>query len=136
MPGSAETIFNNGGTVTSLGYNLASEDGGGVLTGPGDQINTDPMLGPLQDNGGATFTHELLPRSPAIDARDPSFTPPPLSISGACVMIELMSVRLKSKWDLYRRLVQHRQLGQGATPAPRPHPIPGTETRDFAVTVL
>ena len=47
------------------------------LTGPGDQINTDPMLGPLQDNGGPTFTHALLPGSPAIDAGDPNFTPPP-----------------------------------------------------------
>jgi N-acetylneuraminic acid mutarotase len=71
------TISNSGGTVTSLGYNLASDAGGGVLTGPGDQINTDPMLGPLQDNGGPTFTHELLPGSPAIHAGDPSFTPPP-----------------------------------------------------------
>src|SRR5262249_40043510 len=75
---SGGTIFNNGVTITSLGYNLASDDGGGVLTGPGDQINTDPMLGPLQDNGGATFTQALLPGSPAIDAGDPSFTPPPL----------------------------------------------------------
>src|SRR6266446_4297115 len=49
---SGGTISNNGGTVTSLGYNLASDDGGGVLTGPGDQINTDPLLGPLKDNGG------------------------------------------------------------------------------------
>jgi len=72
------TIYNAGtGTFTSLGYNLASDNGGGVLTGPGDQINTDPMLGPLQDNGGPTFTKALLPGSPAIDAGDPSFTPPP-----------------------------------------------------------
>ena len=28
----------------------------------------DPMLGPLTDNGGATFTHPLLPDSPAINA--------------------------------------------------------------------
>jgi predicted outer membrane repeat protein len=28
----------------------------------------DPMLGPLTDNGGATWTHALLPGSPAIDA--------------------------------------------------------------------
>jgi hypothetical protein len=74
---SGGTIFNDGGEVTSLGYNLASDAGGGVLTGPGDQINTDPTLGPLQDNGGPTFTHELLPGSPAINAGDPSFTPPP-----------------------------------------------------------
>ncbi len=74
---SGENIF-NGGRGNSLGYNLSSDDGAGILTGPGDQINTDPMLGPLQDNGGPTFTHELLPGSPAIDAGDPSFTPPPL----------------------------------------------------------
>src|SRR5262249_40298311 len=35
---SSGTIFNDGGPVTSLGYNLASDDGGGFLTGPGDQI--------------------------------------------------------------------------------------------------
>ena len=75
---SGGTIFNDSvGTVTSLGYNVASDNGGGVLTGPGDQINTDPMLGPLQDNGGPTFTHALLPGSPAINAGNPSFTPPP-----------------------------------------------------------
>jgi hypothetical protein len=28
----------------------------------------DPLLGPLADNGGATWTHALLPGSPAIDA--------------------------------------------------------------------
>jgi hypothetical protein len=74
---SGVTIANNGGIVTSLGYNLSSDNGGGFLTGPGDQINTDPLLGPLQDNGGPTFTHQLLPGSPAIDSGDPNFTPPP-----------------------------------------------------------
>ena len=72
-----ENIFNQGGPITSAGYNLSSDDGGGYLNGPGDQINTDPLLGPLQDNGGPTFTHELLAGSPAMDAGDPSFTPPP-----------------------------------------------------------
>jgi hypothetical protein len=71
-----ENIF-NGGTVLSHGYNVSSDDGSGVLTGPGDQINTDSMLGPLQDNGGSTFTHALLPGSAAINAGDPNFTPPP-----------------------------------------------------------
>jgi len=74
---SVVNIANDGGTVTSLGYNLSTDDGGGFLTGPGDQINTDPLLGPLQDNGGPTFTHALLPGSPAIDMGDPNFTPPP-----------------------------------------------------------
>jgi hypothetical protein len=74
---SGANISINGGTVTSHGYNVCSDNGGGFLNGPGDQINTDPMLGPLQNNGGPTFTHELLNGSPAIDAGDPKFTPPP-----------------------------------------------------------
>ena len=63
--------------VTSQGYSLSNDSGNGHLNGPGDQINTDPLLGPLQDNGGPTFTHALLPGSPAIDTGDPNFTPPP-----------------------------------------------------------
>jgi len=42
-----ENIYNTDGTVSSHGYNLSSDNGSGYLTGPGDQINTDPMLGPL-----------------------------------------------------------------------------------------
>ena len=53
--------------VTSQGYNLTSDNGGGFLTQPGDQVNTDPLLGPLQNNGGPTFTQALLGGSPAID---------------------------------------------------------------------
>jgi hypothetical protein len=74
---SGVNIFNNGGSLITRGYNISSDDGSGYLNGPGDQINTDPLLGPLQDNGGPTFTHALLPGSPAIDAGDPKFTPPP-----------------------------------------------------------
>jgi len=70
-------ILNDGGAITSLGYNLSSDDGGGFLTASGDQINTEPLLGPLQDNGGLTMTHELLAGSPAINAGDPNFVGPP-----------------------------------------------------------
>ena len=59
------------GQVTSLGYNLSSDNAGGYLTATGDLINTDPRLGPLQDNGGPTFTHLPASDSPAIDAGDP-----------------------------------------------------------------
>jgi hypothetical protein len=74
---SGANIFRQSGTVTSHGYNLSSDDGGGFLTAAGDQINTNPMLGPFQDNGGPTATHALLTGSPAINAGDPNFTPPP-----------------------------------------------------------
>jgi hypothetical protein len=63
--------------VRSVGYNLSNDNGSGVLTAPGDQINTNPMLGPLQDNGGPTLTHALLTGSPALNKGDPNFTPPP-----------------------------------------------------------
>ncbi|MFZ1220495.1 MAG: choice-of-anchor Q domain-containing protein [Chthoniobacterales bacterium] len=74
---SGANIVGNPGSVTSLGYNLSSDGGGGFLTATGDQINTDPVLGPLQENSGPTFTHAPLNGSPAIDAGDPGFTPPP-----------------------------------------------------------
>src|SRR5260221_8247563 len=64
---SGVNITNALGTVTSLGYNLSSDNGGGFLTNATDQINTDPLLGPLQNNGGPTLTHALLTNSPAID---------------------------------------------------------------------
>ena len=69
--------FSVNGAIVSGGYNVSSDDGGGYLIGPSDQINTDPLLGPLQDNGGPTFTHALLPSSAAINAGDPNFVPPP-----------------------------------------------------------
>jgi hypothetical protein len=55
------------GSITSQGYNLDS-DGSCQLTAPTDLPDTDPQLGPLQDNGGPTLTQALLPGSPALDA--------------------------------------------------------------------
>jgi hypothetical protein len=60
-------IANNLGTVTSVGYNLASDNGDGFLINATDKINTDPMLGPLANNGGPTLTHAPLAGSAAID---------------------------------------------------------------------
>ncbi len=55
--------------LVSEGHNLSGDDTCG-LTGPGDLTNTDPLLGPLADNGGPTETHALLSAGPAIDAGD------------------------------------------------------------------
>jgi hypothetical protein len=110
---SGVNIFNNGGTVTSHGYNVCSDNGSGFLNGPGDQINTDPMLGPLQNNGGPTFTHALLPGSPAIDAGDPSFTPPPYYDQRGPVFWRLRNGRIDSG---------SFEVQQGTTPSPTPTP--------------
>lgn len=55
------------GSITSLGYNIAS-DASCALGGTGDLNSTDPLLGPLTNNSGPTETHALLTGSPAIDA--------------------------------------------------------------------
>jgi hypothetical protein len=61
------------GPVVSLGYNLVGDGGYSIGFGTtGDQVGSgpaplDPMLGPLQDNGGPTPTMALLPDSPAIN---------------------------------------------------------------------
>jgi hypothetical protein len=55
--------------VTSLGYNLSTDDGAGLLIETGDQITTDPMIDPvgLRNNGGPTDTVAIPAGSPAID---------------------------------------------------------------------
>jgi hypothetical protein len=62
------------GLVTSLGNNIDS-DGSCNLIMATDLPNTDPLLGPLQDNGGPTLTHALLEGSPAIDAANTTASP-------------------------------------------------------------
>jgi hypothetical protein len=94
----ADSIYNFGGTLTigntilqtsgsrtnlagygaqfSYGYNLASDNGGGLLSNIGDQINTDAKLGGISsNNGGPTPTMIPLPGSPAIDQGRPDVVP-------------------------------------------------------------
>jgi hypothetical protein len=58
------------GAFISGDYNLIQATDGLLLTGETAHniLGKDPRLGPLQDNGGPTFTHALLAGSPAIDA--------------------------------------------------------------------
>jgi CSLREA domain-containing protein len=58
-------------SIISEGYNIDS-DGTCGLEATGDLSNIDPKLGPLKNNGGSTFTHALLPDSPAIDGGNPA----------------------------------------------------------------
>jgi hypothetical protein len=70
---------NCSGTVVDGGYNLESADDCGFTAANNSIINTDPMLGPLQDNGGHTAT--MLPGagSPALDNASPDCPPAPSS---------------------------------------------------------
>jgi len=60
----------SGGTasVTSQCHNISDDNSAG-FTGPGDQINTNPLLDPagLQNNGGPTSTIGLQAGSPAVN---------------------------------------------------------------------
>ena len=118
----ANTILNQnapgniGGSVTSLGYNICSDNGGGLLNGPGDQINTDPLLGPLQDNGGPTLTYLPLPGSRAIEAGDPIFIPPPFRDQRGPCFHRTFGRRI----DIGS--VETRPGPRCVTPAPRPSP--------------
>lgn len=57
------------GVITSVGHNLDS-DNSCNLTETSDIPGRNAQLGPLQDNGGPTWTHALLPGSVAIDHGD------------------------------------------------------------------
>ncbi len=125
--GPGTNIFNlgNKGAIISDGYNLSSDNGAGYLTAAGDQINTDPRLGPLQDNGGPTFTHGLLGDSPAINAGDPIFN-----------LKNLQSPRIYDQRGSGFDRVKNGRSDIGAfevqmaparpTPPPRPSPTPTT----------
>lgn len=71
LPGTPSQSQNCSGTLNSLGYNLSS-DATCNFNKPGDLNNHDPLLGPLQNNGGPTQTMALIPGSPAIDGGNPS----------------------------------------------------------------
>jgi hypothetical protein len=112
----ANASGNIDGTVTSHGYNISSDDGGGHLNGPGDQINTNPLLGPLRNHGGPTLTHLPLRGSPAIDAGDPSFAPPPDHDQRGACFLRVFGPRI----DVGSVETQLRP--RCVTPAPRPTP--------------
>ncbi len=63
------------GAVTSLGYNLIGNSSGGSGFAASDLVGVNPLLGPLQDNGGPTETMALLPGSAAIDAGNNALIP-------------------------------------------------------------
>ncbi len=62
------------GTLTSSGYNIDSGTSCG-FSGLNDQLTTAPLLLPLADNGGDSWTHGLPLNSPAIDAGKPETCP-------------------------------------------------------------
>ncbi len=75
-----QTSYNNCLNESEIVFeesNIDSQNSCG-FTDPTDQVNTDPLLGPLQNNGGPTQTCAITDSSPAFDrgSNDPDFMPP------------------------------------------------------------
>ena len=63
----AADLAGTSGLIVAGSHNLVMAS---TITTPADTLTSDPLLGPLQFNGGGrshTLTHALLPGSPAID---------------------------------------------------------------------
>jgi hypothetical protein len=78
---SGNTATNSGGIFgaysarnTIIALNTG-DPASGSIDGNYNLVGGDPLLGPLQDNGGPTPTMALLPGSPAIGAGDPTNAP-------------------------------------------------------------
>lgn len=79
------TVVDPVGTAPGVAYSLIRDTDGSPLAtgggGTGNLLGLDPLLGPLADNGGPTWTHAPLPGSPLIDAGDPTLTAVPFVIT-------------------------------------------------------
>ena len=84
--GGADCTFADTATVASAGYNITSCVLGGDLTG---NLDVDPELGALGDNGGPTYTHDIGPTSPARNGGDP----------GGCVDADLAALALDQRGE-------------------------------------
>lgn len=73
-PSDLDGTFDAGSSYNLIGDGSGNLDGalGNLLGTSSDPL--DPKLGPLQNNGGRTWTHALLAGSPAFNAGDPGFT--------------------------------------------------------------
>jgi hypothetical protein len=99
-------------SLTSAGHNDASDTSCG-LNGSGD-IHSDPMLGPLQNNGGPTSTMALSAGSPAIAAGD----------TNGCPATDQRGVARSGHCDI--GAFQFTSTG-GPPPPPKPLPPFGTK---------
>lgn len=62
----------------ALSFSLLENAGTANVTDSGGNVlGQDPQLGPLANNGGPTQTHKPAATSPAVNAGNPAFVPPP-----------------------------------------------------------
>ncbi|HEY1510986.1 MAG TPA: choice-of-anchor Q domain-containing protein, partial [Solirubrobacteraceae bacterium] len=107
------------GTFASAGFNLDSANNCG-LNGTGDLVNTDPQLGPLQNNGSPTptptLTQALAAGSPAVDAGSCT------DIIGTAVTIDQRGVARPQPAGGRCDIGAYELIAGGAPPPPPPPP--------------
>ncbi|MEJ5223542.1 MAG: sortase [Anaerolineales bacterium] len=103
------------------GHNLIQTASGCPLMGTttGNILGQNPLLGPLANNGGTTFTHALLAGSPAIDAGDPGASCMPTDQRGVA--------RFDGNYDsIVRCDIGAYEYNTPFTPTPTPTPTPSS----------
>ncbi|HEY8562948.1 MAG TPA: choice-of-anchor Q domain-containing protein [Pyrinomonadaceae bacterium] len=73
--GDTPTNISNTIVAKNTAGNTGNDIFNNIISGGFNLISVDPLLGPLNFNGGPTRTHALLNGSPAIDAGDPATFP-------------------------------------------------------------
>ncbi len=81
-------FFGKPQSVTSLGHNIIGVGGQSLGWSAADLVGSaadpvDPFIGPLADNGGPTWTHALLPGSPAMNSGNNALVDSPGDQRGA-----------------------------------------------------
>ncbi|MEZ4570576.1 MAG: hypothetical protein R2849_09670 [Thermomicrobiales bacterium] len=105
---------NCGGNIISLGENL-SDDGSCNLIAAGDLPNTDPLLGPLQNNGGRPRPSC---RSPAAPPSTPRLPARPAAINAASAARRAHPRHWRGRAPPEPDLHSLRQLLTGAVTSP------------------
>ena len=72
-----ELSLENDATI-DVSFSLIEEPGTVSISGSGNILGEDPLLGPLEDNDGPTLTHLPAGDSPVIDAGNPELETPPI----------------------------------------------------------
>ena len=87
------------GTIQSLDYNLIEDIQGCTITGvqTGNIFGSDPLLGPLQDNGGKSLTMMPTVGSPTIDSGNPAT---PSMAAARCAPTDQRNIKRPRDGDL------------------------------------
>lgn len=102
-------VLNSFSSGSVVGSNNLIEDGSGGLT---NTITADPLLGPLQNNGGPTQTMALLPNSPAINAAGTNPFPQLTSPTGVVASVTPFSGLLPANTTFYYRVTAINHFGE------------------------